>query len=331
MAKKIKQQEPAQQPFRDYCDTWLVTQKKFSLRNSSYDVLESTFFLYIYPSIGDLRMEVVTTSDLQNLLNTRAETLSLNSLKKIYSALREVFYYAFTIQDLHTNPMNDVVFPYYKYSTNQGSKIVVLTEEEQIRLYKICLKRRKNKKLSFRLGPAVILLLATGMRSGELLSLKCSNIDLERKEIFIDSTVSRIKNRDEKDDTCYCYEIHSTKTKAGTRVIPLNEWAIKAIRLLQEEVFVENDMNFLFTTKQGKIYKHRMLARDFDRLLTLANIEHRTLHCLRHTFATQILRENKNMIILSSILGHTTPTTTYNTYIHLLDEEKETAIQLLDD
>ncbi|MCI8628447.1 MAG: tyrosine-type recombinase/integrase [Firmicutes bacterium] len=85
------------------------------------------------------------------------------------------------------------------------------------------------------------------------------------------------------------------------------------------------------TTKQGKIYKHRMLARDFDRLLEVADIEHKLLHCLRHTFSTQMLRENENMIILSSILGHTTPTTTYHIYIHLLDEEKKTAIQLLDD
>ena len=85
------------------------------------------------------------------------------------------------------------------------------------------------------------------------------------------------------------------------------------------------------TTKQRKIYKHRMLARVFDSLLEVADIEHKLLHCLRHTFSTQMLRENENMIILSSILGHTTPTTTYHIYIHLLDEEKKTAIQLLDD
>lgn len=38
-----------------------------------------------------------------------------------------------------------------------------------------------------------------------------------------------------------------------------------------------------------------------------------------------------NLNILSGILGHTTPTKTYDTYIHLLGKEKKTAIQLLDD
>lgn len=293
--------------------------------------MESTFHLYIYPSIGDLQLGEITTFDLQNLLETKAEILSLNSLKRIYSGLREVFYYAFITQALTVNLMSTVLFPYHKYPTDIKPKIVVLTEEKQIRLYKVCLRRRKNKKLVYRLGPVILLLLATGMRSGEVLSLRCSNIDLKNKEIRIDSTVSRIKNRNKEGEACYCYEVHSPKTKAGTRIIPLNAWAIKAITLLKEEVFVENDMDFLFTTKQGKIYKHRMLARDFDRLLEVADIEHKSLYCLRHTFSTQMLRENENMIILSSILGHTTPTTTYDTYIHLLGKEKETAIQLLDD
>ena len=51
MAKKVKQQKPAQQLFRDYCDTWLNVYKKGAIRNRSYDIIESVLTLHIYPII----------------------------------------------------------------------------------------------------------------------------------------------------------------------------------------------------------------------------------------------------------------------------------------
>ena len=330
MAKKIKQQKPAQQPFRDYCDTWLNVYKKGAIRNRSYDIIESLLTLHIYPMLGDLQLGSIIKQDLQTLLDNKADTLSLNSLRQIHNILKGIFYYAYSNEDIANNLMSDVAFPHYKYSSNQESKIVVLTEEEQIRLYKAALKRHKNSKLYYRIGPAVILLLSTGMRIGELFALKCSNIDLEHKEIFIDSTVSRFINRNDDDKPRCIFEIHETKTKTGIRTIPLNLWAMHAVTLMQNEIFIENDRNLLFVNEKGKIYRRADFAKSFDRLLISANIEHKSLHSLRHTFTTQMLRENLDVASLSKILGHSSSSTTYSTYVHLLSNDKEDAILSLD-
>ena len=163
-----------------------------------------------------------------------------------------------------------------------------------------------------------------------MLSLKCSNVDLVRKEIFIDSTVSSYINRSNNDDPRYAFEIHETKTKTGIRTIPLNLWAVKAITIMQNEIFIENDRNLLFANKRGKIYRNANFAKSFDKLLASANIEHKSLHSLRHSFTTQMLRENLDVACLSKILGHSSSSTTYSTYVHLLSNDKEDAILSLD-
>lgn len=330
MAKKIKEQKPAQQLFCDYCDIWLNVYKKGAVRNRTYDIKKSILTLHIYPEIGYLQLGSVTSSDLQTLIDQKADNLSLNYLRQICSTLKGVFYYAVNSEAISYNPMKDVVFPNHKYMTVEDSNIAVLTEEEQIRLYKAAFKRKKNGKITYRIGPASILLLSTGMRIGELLSLKCSDIDLEHKEISIKTTLSRaISQNDDSTKTCI-YEIHRAKTKAGIRVIPLNLWAIKAVSIIKEELFVENKLNLLFTNRKGNIYNHVDFARSFDLVLKSAAIEHKSLHSIRHSFATQMIHENLDVTCLSKILGHSNSNTTYKIYVHLLNHDKENAIQSLE-
>lgn len=171
------------------------------------------------------------------------------------------------------------------------------------------------------------------MRSGELLSLTWDNVNIERKEIVIDTTLVRVRNRDnyDKDSCAYIYAVHSPKTPSGYRTIPLNKWALYALEILKKEVSVSNKRNLVFSTKDGNFYSERYLADVFDKILKTCNIPHKKLHCLRHTFATQMIREGMNIIALSKILGHTNPIITHNVYIHFLDLDRQSAVFLLDE
>ncbi len=318
--------------FSDYADKWLTIHKKSMIRSSTYDILENLLSTHIYPIISDLQLHSITSKDLQKLIDDEADVLALNTLKGLFSTLNSIFYYAYLSNDIEINPMDDVVIPFHKYPLSSESKITVLTQEEQILFFKTCFKRRKNGRLCFRHGPALALLLSTGMRSGELLSLQRKNINLESREINISGTIARIKNRDKScdSDLSYIHEIHNTKSVAGKRVIPINLWAEQAIRILEDEIYIKNDNDLIFPTKTGSVYTYRVLATGFDRLLYLCNIEHRNLHCLRHSFATQMLYENEDIVSLSKILGHKSPITTYNIYIHFIDKDKEEALKLLE-
>lgn len=249
------------------------------------------------------------------------------------SVLKGVFYFAHLSEDISINPMDSVALPLHKYPIIEDEEVDILTKYEQIKFYNSCFQRTSRKgKLRYRVGPALALLMTTGMHSGELLSLTLDDIDIASKEITINKTLTRIRNRNKTKDSnlAYLYNVNEPKTPSGNRIIPLNEWALHAINVLKNEVYIDNKLKLLFSTKSGEYYKPRVLATSFDNILASCNISHKNLHCLRHSFASQMLRENFDIVILSKILGHSNPLTTHNIYIHFLENDKENAVKLLE-
>lgn len=55
-----------------------------------------------------------------------------------------------------------------------------------------------------------------------------------------------------------------------------------------------------------------------------------SIHSLRHTFASMLFRKDIDVKIVSELLGHSSITITYNTYVHLIKEQKAKAIGMLD-
>ena len=52
----------------------------------------------------------------------------------------------------------------------------------------------------------------------------------------------------------------------------------------------------------------------------------KALNDLRHTFASKLIRQGTDIKIVSELLGHSSVAFTYNTYVHLLDDQKENAV-----
>lgn len=90
----------------------------------------------------------------------------------------------------------------------------------------------------------------------------------------------------------------------------------------------------MITNTHGKIVPPHNFERTFKRVLFNCGIEKEGgVHMLRHTFATLLLqRQSSDMDIktLSKILGHRDTTITYNTYIHVIGEQKRSLVDKLD-
>ena len=190
---------------KDYMDNWLYTVKVNELKPSSFDTVEATLQNQVYNYIGDLQMSSLTHSDIQAMINGLAKSgLSYSTIKKAYNSVNSCFKLAIVKSDLVRNPCAGVSLPKnIKKSTND---IRFFTEEE---IERICSESAKEYKVGlsgYRLGQAIILLMYTGLRIGELLGLKWNRVDFDKRAIKVFGSMVTVKNRD--DDAASKYIAH---------------------------------------------------------------------------------------------------------------------------
>lgn len=148
----------------------------------------------------------------------------------------------------------------------------------------------------------VLILIYTGMRIGELINLKNSDINLVES----------------------CITIRESKTDAGVRIIPISSKIFNLFvvnRNLEQEYFVKGD-----NTRQ---LSYRTFGPRFQKLLAELKIEPHTIHDTRHTFATLLNNADANQSAIIKLIGHSKFATTENVYTHKDTEELRKAIELL--
>jgi integrase len=151
------------------------------------------------------------------------------------------------------------------------------------------------------LRPIVIMALNTGMRRGEILSLKWDNVDMKHGFILLD------------------------KTKNGERrEIPINGTLRATLagiprRLDLPHVFINPDTDLPY----GDI------KNAFNRALRKAGIRDFHFHDLRHTFASHLVMGGQDITTVKDLLGHKTLTMTLR-YSHLAPAHTVKAVELLD-
>ena len=95
-------------------------------------------------------------------------------------------------------------------------------------------------------------------------------------------------------------------------------------KLLKAGIKLDEDKFILFADDLGPL--HKSVPQDkWDKLLKLAELKHRGIHHLRHTFASNLISQGLQMKLISDMMGHSTITTTMDVYGHLLEvNETET-------
>ena len=171
-----------------------------------------------------------------------------------------------------------------------------------------------------------IFMLNTGLRKGEAMALKYSDIDFDRKTISINSnrTVAKRRDSDGRATGGSVAVEGSPKTKRSASVIPASDAALQILReMLAEEPegydgYIAND--------GGKPLVESAFRRRFDSLLRQAKVEHCGLHSLRHTFASKLFAAGGNAKLVSELVRHASVSMTEDIYIHLIDQQKNNII-----
>lgn len=319
--------------FGDYADQWLYTFKLHSIEDSSFDKYESAYLTHIKPAFGKMQLASIHSEQLQKLLVEKSQTLSLTVVKIIYIILSEIFSYAHSEGDLSRNPMHNVKMP--KKATFKPEREIVALESDEVRaVERIAEMKNKNGRPCIMQAHALVFLVHTGLRCGEFLALKWSDIDFESRIVTVNKNLSMVYDRD-KDGVRIKHKkarIKCTKTASGNRIVPLNTKAIAALNSLKA-VYREMDIvsDSVAVTRKGTTLSSDQLRRVLRRVLAYAGIDKPfTLHQLRHTFATQALNAGIPITVVSKWLGHANISVTYNTYIHVLESAEAAAVELLE-
>jgi integrase len=163
-----------------------------------------------------------------------------------------------------------------------------------------------------------VLAVHTGMRQGELLALKWTDIDLEAGKVSIRRTLTREGGH---------YRLGEPKTKRSRRTVKLTRVATEALRRhltgQNEEMGqlgdLYQDQGLVFTTSSGApLNPSNVRNRNLRRLTRKADIPEIRFHDLRHTCATLLLSKNVHPKIVREMLGHANVSITLDTYSHVL-------------
>lgn len=153
----------------------------------------------------------------------------------------------------------------------------------------------------------------TGMRTGECLALKWSDIDFRNKTIHIQRSVRHGK-------------IGSTKTKNSNRVIDMLPLVEEA--LIRQKTFTLVNDSFVFLTIHKSHYSTAQTISEgpWARALQFANLDYRYLYQTRHTFASLMISNNEDPLWVSKTLGHANLNITLTVYAKFVpDTSKQRA------
>ena len=260
-------------------------------------------------------IEEITEEDIQKYLNT-LKNYSNSSIKKFYELLSQAFRSAYERDYIKLNPMKNVIRP---KSNKKDKKVRALTIEEQEK-FTDYLINQDIKNTPYK--NVFLIQMFTGMRIGEVLALKITDIDLAHNIIKVEHTISI----DAEEKTIMK---DTPKSFNGMREIPLSRY-LKPYVIEQMRIAINNNHKetLLFVNRNGGYVDHRIANKILKKiLLNEFDIEDISTHSLRHTFGTRCTESGVKEVALQRIMGHSSVNATLDNYVDISDKLKESELK----
>lgn len=266
---------------------------------------------YITDYFKDEKLSDITSNDVEFCLDyyrreyrqrTGKTGMKPKTIKHIYTTLDSIFKSAKRRRYITENPMEFVKPPRIP-----KEEVVALSESELRTLL------RALPSTSDEVRSMIILFITTGIRRGELVGLKWSDIDFDNRQLHIRQNVTRA--------TGGGVVVGTPKTSTGKRSIPLSANTLK----MMEEYRKQQQLKFPSKDLQDAFIFHS--KRDIFRPCEPTSITHKVKnfmlenglppyypHALRHSAATHILANGGDIKSVQMLLGHADAATTLNFY-----------------
>ena len=297
---------------------WLESRRK-KIKQSTFVNYQVLYQNHISSFFGSMRAEEVSVFEVNRWINSLLENgnkksgegLSSKSVQAILIIFKSIYDYGEKVYSIK-NPTKNVALP----KLNQTEITVFSTEEISMIKDKLFCDEPK------RLG--IVLCLFTGMRIGEICALKWEDIDFETLSVHVSKTLQRIKNTDA-DFPKTVLIIDAPKSEKSNREMPIPTFMISKLNELKE--YADKD-NFFLTNSTVPL-EPRSYSILYSSYLKELNIEYKSFHVLRHTFATECIRYGVDVKSVSELLGHSSVKITLERYVHSDIETKRRQLEKL--
>lgn len=260
--------------------------------------------------LHDIKVVDLTPATLKEYV-TQSKT-SPKTLRNRFSYLRSALAEAVTDGLCMVNPVDTIKLSNYVQKDNkvnpdgEHSDVDPFKPKEIDAIYKKCREDELN---------IVQFVFNTGMRPSEWSALKWSDIDFVNHQVSVNVA---IVNGQEK----------GTKTKAGRRIIPLNEMALAALTRQKELTLLHNDYVFMQMQTRVQLPKKELnrinpdsfRKHQWSRILKAAGVRYRYPYQMRHTFATMHISSGENLWKLANWMGHASPEMLFRHYGSFIEE-----------
>lgn len=292
--------------FNKWMQEWLEVYKKPKVDIAYLQEIEKILNRFFTPSIGHMSLDTINLSHIQRCLNDM-EGYSDSYIHRAKVYITECFRKAEDLDIVRKSPCRGLESPKAKEKEDRRT----LTDKETEYLLKAAKKHPW--------GAMFTLILACGLRPGEVMALEWQDINTKENTINIRQAIrSNTK------------ELKSTKTKSGKRIVPIPLWWINEYLPLINK----NSSNFVFSNGVGKpigaqkfAQYWRSLIREMDIIAgakTYRNkiVEHALSqdivpYCLRHTYCTKLIEKQMPIKTVQYLMGHADIRITMDIYTHI--------------
>jgi len=310
--------EGTQLTLERFMEIWLEG-KELSRRPSTVNGYRRYAGLYILPIMGKERLQDIQPAQIKQLYALMRERgKGARTIQLVHVTLHAALKQAVREGYLGRNPVDAVDRP-----TAETTEFQVWSEE-QARQFLINATGSLYETLFY-------LALTTGMRKGELLGLKWSDLDEAECTLFVQRQLQRIPHQG--------YVLVAPKTKAGRRKIKLGPETLKKLKAFQEQQerlrvaagdkWQENGM--MFTSSIGTFLDQTKVSREFKKVLKRAGLPDIRFHDLRHTSLSSLMENDTPVNTVQRRAGHAKASTTVNIYGHASTRSQNEAAEKIEE
>lgn len=296
---------------KNYINIWYEIKKK-TIELTTQESYEIYINKHINPALGDMMLQKIKPLNIQDFYNTMIENgYSANTIKHVNAVLNQVFEFALDNDLLKSNPLRKVSKP----KVEKFKPTVCKTEH--------------YKKISESINDtailtAIVLAARAGLRRGEILGLRWSDIDFSSKTISINQVLIRAKKQLQFKD--------HPKTERSKRTFRLDDLTIEILnrqKTEQDKNINKHGKSYLnydlvVCRENGKFIRPDNLSEIFSKIRDKNKLDNLRLHDLRHFNATMMAKLGIDVKTASARFGDRTDTM-LEIYTHSLEEMDQDA------